>query len=88
VKTARDVAFLGAEPKRANEIAFTAAYPRVSRATYLVQAGSPIRNSSRTWTKTGSFRIAVSEQERVRAWSEPNIKHVHAHADAGHRCLL
>src|SRR5262249_16135140 len=38
-----DVAFLGAEPQRANEIAFTAAYLEIP-ATYLVPAGSPIRS--------------------------------------------
>ncbi|MBI4523585.1 MAG: transporter substrate-binding domain-containing protein [Deltaproteobacteria bacterium] len=37
-----DVAFLGAEPQRANEIDFTAAYIEIP-ATYLVPAGSPIR---------------------------------------------
>src|SRR5712691_8376927 len=37
-----DVAFLGNEPARANEIAFSAAYLE-SEAGYLVPAGSPIR---------------------------------------------
>lgn len=37
-----DVAFLGAEPQRANQIAFTAAYLEIE-ATYLVPAGSPLR---------------------------------------------
>ena len=37
-----DVAFLGYEPARANEIAFSAAYLEVE-AGYLVPAGSPIR---------------------------------------------
>lgn len=42
VKTgAWDVAFLGAEPERANEITFTAAYLEIE-ATYLVPAGSPL----------------------------------------------
>ncbi|MDB5867511.1 MAG: hypothetical protein JWO70_5317 [Betaproteobacteria bacterium] len=36
-----DIAFLGAEPERANEIAFTAAYLEIE-ATYLVPAGSKI----------------------------------------------
>ena len=48
-----DVAFLGAEPQRANEIAFTAAYLEIP-ATYLVPAGSPIR------------RIAEVDREGVR----------------------
>ncbi len=43
VKTgAWDVAFLGAEPQRQNEISFTPAYLEIE-ATYLVPAGSPIR---------------------------------------------
>ena len=36
-----DVAFLGAEPERRNEISFTPAYLEIE-ATYLVPAGSPI----------------------------------------------
>ena len=43
VKTgAWDVAFLGAEPERENDITFTAAYLEIE-ATYLVPAGSPLR---------------------------------------------
>lgn len=37
-----DIAFLGAEPQRANEIAFSAGYLEIE-ATYLVPPGSPIR---------------------------------------------
>lgn len=37
-----DVGFLGAEPKRANEIDFTAAYVEIE-ASYLVPPGSPLR---------------------------------------------
>jgi len=37
-----EVAFLGAEPQRANEISFTDAYLEIE-ATYLVPAGSPIK---------------------------------------------
>jgi len=37
-----DVGFLGAEPQRANEIAFTTAYLEIP-VTFLVPAGSPIR---------------------------------------------
>lgn len=37
-----DVGFLGAEPKRANEIDFTAAYVEIE-ATYLVPPGSPLK---------------------------------------------
>jgi len=37
-----DIAFLGADPARAGEISFTAAYVELE-ATYLVPAGSPLR---------------------------------------------
>lgn len=37
-----DVAFLAADPKRADEISFTAAYAEIE-STYLVPAGSPLR---------------------------------------------
>ena len=43
--SAWDIAFLGAEPQRANQIAFTAAYLEIE-ATYLVPPGSPIRAMS------------------------------------------
>jgi polar amino acid transport system substrate-binding protein len=46
VKTgAWDVAFLAAEPQRANEITFTAPYLEME-ATYLVPAGSPLRTTA------------------------------------------
>ena len=46
VKTgAWDVAFLGAEPQRANEIAFSAAYLEIP-VTFLVPSGSPIKSVS------------------------------------------
>lgn len=38
-----DIAFLGADPARAGEISFTAAYLEIE-ATYLVPAGSPLRS--------------------------------------------
>jgi polar amino acid transport system substrate-binding protein len=38
-----EVGFLGAEPQRANEISFSAAYLEIE-ATYLVPPGSPLRN--------------------------------------------
>ena len=54
-----DVAFLGAEPQRATEIAFTAAYLEIP-ATYLVPAGSPIRAIADVDRE--GVRIAVSEK--------------------------
>ena len=73
VKTgAWDVAFLGAEPQRANEIAFTAAYLEIP-ATYLVPAGSPIRSIADV-DKPG-VRIAVSDKSAYELWLSRNIKH-------------
>jgi polar amino acid transport system substrate-binding protein len=52
-----DVAFLGNEPQRANEIAFSAAYLEIE-AGYLVPAGSPIRAIADVDRK--GVRIAVA----------------------------
>ena len=52
-----DVAFLGAEPERAKEIEFTAAYVEIE-ATYLVPAGSPITRCADVDHK--GTRIAIS----------------------------
>jgi polar amino acid transport system substrate-binding protein len=54
-----DVGFLGAEPQRANEIAFTSAYLEIP-VTFLVPAGSPIRTIADV-DKDG-VRIAVSDR--------------------------
>lgn len=73
VKTgAWDVAFLGAEPQRASEIAFTAAYLEIP-ATYLVPAGSPIRSIADV--DRPGIRIAVSDKSAYELWLSRNIKH-------------
>lgn len=60
VKTgAWDVAFLGAEPARAGEIAFTPAYLEIE-ATYLVPAGSPLRSVADVDHE--GIRIAVADK--------------------------
>ena len=60
VKTgAWDVAFLGAEPERRNEILFTPAYLEIE-ATYLVPAGSPIRAIAEV--DRDAVRIAVASK--------------------------
>jgi polar amino acid transport system substrate-binding protein len=60
VKTgAWDVAFLGAEPERANEITFSTPYLEIE-ATYLVPAGSPLRTIADV--DRDGVRIAVSEK--------------------------
>lgn len=67
-----DVAFLGAEPQRAAEIAFTAAYLEIP-ATYLVPAGSPIRSIADVDRE--GVRISVSEKSAYELWLSRNIKH-------------
>lgn len=52
-----DVGFLGAEPQRASEIDFTAAYVEIE-ATYLVPAGSPLKTIADVDAK--GVRIAIS----------------------------
>ena len=54
-----DVAFLAAEPQRANEITFTAAYAEIE-STYLVPSGSPLRTIADVDRE--GVRIAVSEK--------------------------
>jgi polar amino acid transport system substrate-binding protein len=72
VKTgAWDVAFLGAEPQRAGEIAFTAAYLEIP-ATYLVPAGSPIRTIADVDRE--GVRIAVAEKSAYELYLSRNIK--------------
>jgi polar amino acid transport system substrate-binding protein len=54
-----DVGFLGAEPQRADEIAFTAPYLEIP-VTFLVPAGSPIRSLADVDRE--GVRISVSER--------------------------
>jgi polar amino acid transport system substrate-binding protein len=73
VKTgAWDVAFLGAEPQRAAEIAFTAAYLEIP-STYLVPAGSPIRSVSEV--DRAGVRIAVADQSAYGLYLARTIEH-------------
>jgi len=73
VKTgAWDVAFLGAEPQRANEIAFTAAYLEIP-ATYLVPAGSRI--SAIEEVDREGVRIAVAQKSAYDLYLSRNLKH-------------
>jgi polar amino acid transport system substrate-binding protein len=73
VKTgAWDVAFLGAEPQRAGEIAFSAAYLEIP-STYLVPAGSPIRTVAEV--DRPGVRIAVAEQSAYGLYLERSIAH-------------
>lgn len=67
-----DVAFLGAEPQRASEIAFTAAYLEIP-STYLVPAGSPIRSIADVDRE--GMRIAVAEQSAYGLFLSRSVKH-------------
>lgn len=72
VKTgAWDVAFLGAEPQRAAEIAFTAAYLEIP-STYIVSAASGIRSVEEVDRE--GVRIAVPEQAAYGLYLQRNIK--------------
>jgi polar amino acid transport system substrate-binding protein len=66
-----DIGLIGAEPARAEKIAFTAAYAEIE-ATYLVPAGSPIKSIADV-DKPG-VRIAVTARSAYDLWLERNIK--------------
>lgn len=66
-----DIGNIGAEPKRAEVMDFTAAYAEI-QSTYLVPAGSPIQRIEDV-DKPG-VRIAVSARSAYDLWLERNIK--------------
>lgn len=67
-----DIGNIGAEPARAEKIAFTAAYCEIE-ATYLVPAGSPITAIGQV-DQPGK-RIVVTARSAYDLWLERNIKH-------------
>ncbi len=67
-----DIGLIGAEPQRAEKIAFTAAYAEIE-ATYLVPAGSQITAIDQV--DRPGVRIAVSARSAYDLWLERNIKH-------------
>ncbi|HXQ84436.1 MAG TPA: transporter substrate-binding domain-containing protein [Xanthobacteraceae bacterium] len=67
-----DIGLIGAEPARAEKIAFTPAYCEIE-ATYLVPAGSPYQSVADV-DRAGS-RIAVRRGSAYDLWLERNIKH-------------
>lgn len=67
-----DVAFLGAEPQRANEISFTPAYVEIE-STYLVPAGSPLRTVAEA-DREGA-RIAVAAKSAYDLYLTRNLQH-------------
>jgi len=66
-----DVGFLGAEPQRANEIAFTSAYLEIP-VTFLVPAGSPIKAIGDVDRE--GVRIAVSERSAYDLYLSRNLR--------------
>ena len=66
-----DIGLIGAEPQRAAVINFTAAYCEIE-ATYLVPAGSPIRDVAEV-DQPGK-RIAVTARSAYGLWLENNVK--------------
>jgi len=67
-----DVAFIGAEPQRAEQIAFTPAYLEIP-ATYLVPAGSAIQSLADV--DRPGVRIAVSARSAYDLYLSRNLKH-------------
>jgi polar amino acid transport system substrate-binding protein len=66
-----DIGLIGAEPQRAETIAFTAAYCEIE-ATYLVPAGSPLKAIAEV--DTLGVRIAVTGRSAYGLWADRNIK--------------
>ena len=66
-----DIGLIGAEPQRAEQIAFTAAYCEIE-ATYLVPQGS--RLSSIAEVDAPGVRIAVTGRSAYGLWLDRNIK--------------
>ena len=67
-----DVGFLGAEPKRANQIDFTAAYVEIE-ASYLVPPGSPLKTVAEVDRE--GVRIAVPAKSAYELYLSRTIKH-------------
>jgi polar amino acid transport system substrate-binding protein len=74
-----DIGLIGAEPARAEKIAFSAAYVEIE-ATYLVPAGSALRTIAEV--DRPGIRIAVSARSAYDLWLVRNIKQAQlVHAD-------
>lgn len=66
-----DVGLIGAEPARAEKIAFTAAYVEIE-STYIVPAGSPFTNAEQV--DQAGVRIAVMGRSAYGLWLDRNIR--------------
>jgi len=71
-KGAWDIGLIGAEPQRAEAIAFSPAYVEIE-ATYLVPAGSPLKALADV--DRAGVRIAVTGRSAYGLWLDRNIKH-------------
>jgi polar amino acid transport system substrate-binding protein len=71
-KAVWDVGLIGAEPQRAETIAFTPAYVEIE-ASYLVPAGSRLANIAEV--DAPGVRIAVAGRSAYGLWLDRNIKH-------------
>ena len=67
-----DIGLIGAEPQRAERIAFTPAYAEIE-ATYLVPAGSPLKTIADV--DSAGVRISVTARTAYGLWLDRNIKH-------------
>jgi polar amino acid transport system substrate-binding protein len=67
-----DIGLIGAEPQRAEKIAFSPAYAEIE-ATYLVPPGSAI--ASHAEVDRAGVRIAVAARAAYDLWLERNIRH-------------
>jgi polar amino acid transport system substrate-binding protein len=70
-KNVWDIGLIGAEPQRAEKIAFTPAYVEIE-ATYLVPAGSKLKGIAEV--DRAGVRIAVFGRSAYGLWLERNIK--------------
>ena len=75
-----DVGFLGAEPQRANEIDFTAAYVEIE-STYLVPAGSALKHANEVDRK--GIRIIVPAKAAYELYLSRTINHAALIQEAG-----
>lgn len=67
-----DIGLIGAEPQRAEKIAFSAAYAEIE-ATYMVPPGSPIAAVAEV--DRAGVRIASTARAAYDLWLERNIRH-------------
>jgi polar amino acid transport system substrate-binding protein len=71
-----DIGLIGAEPQRAEKIAFSNAYCEIE-ATYMVPAGSPITSIGEV--DRPGIRIAVAARAAYDLWLERNIRQASLH---------